>query len=328
MAKKGKKHELAPVLPSATISALPSTISTPPATILAPVLPLPSSPAAEPTTMSYKPITDDISVERLVGLAKDSPCDSALGIVWRHAFEAGKTLGYTEGTKLFEGADISEIMKTAVEQGIEIGRNREKRAWGAAGHSTICITVARPPRGVAVQTKNIPPRSTAMLKVDPFQAGYNEGRRDEEGDWIIEGHGQHCGFQPTAVREDSTIQTDNPPPHSIATTAIQTDTPKPQVTIPPAFRTTNIPDIIPFVIQNTSSQMSPHPEPTPNPTRITSPPSPPLNWADDAASLPISSLPILSSRSAPRNLSVLRSLTPKPFSSLQHRNKRSQAHHS
>ena len=74
--------------------------------------------------------------------------------------------------------------------------------------------------------------------------------------------------------------------------------------------------------------MSPHPEPTPNPTCITSPLSPPLNWADDAASLPISSLPILSSRSAPRDLSVLRSLTPKPFSSLQHRNKRSQAHHS
>jgi len=168
----------------------------------------------------------------------------------------------------------------------------------------------------------------AMVKVDPFQAGYNEGRHDEEGDWIIEGHGQHCGFQPTAVREDSAIQTDDPPPRSIATTAIQTDTPKPQLTIPPAFRTTNIPDIIPFVIQNTSSQMSPHPEPTPNPTHITSPPSPPLNWADDAASLPILSLPILSSCSAPRDLSVLRSLTPKPFSSLQHRNKRSQAHHS
>jgi len=158
MAKKGKKHELAPTLPSATISALPSTISTPPATILAPVLLLPPSRAAEPTTTSYKPITDDISVERLVGLAKDSPRDSALGIVWRHAFEEGRKTGYTEGAKLFEGADISEITKTAVEQGIEIGRNREKCAWGAAGHSTICITVARPPRGVAVQTENIPPQ--------------------------------------------------------------------------------------------------------------------------------------------------------------------------
>src|SRR6267378_677722 len=142
MAKKGKKHELAPVLPSATISALPSTISTPPATILASVLPLPPSLAAEPTITSYKPITDDISVERLVGLAKDSPPDSALGIVWRHAFEAGKTLGYSEGTKLFEGADVNEITKIGVEKGIEIGHDQEKRAWGTAGHSTTCITVA------------------------------------------------------------------------------------------------------------------------------------------------------------------------------------------
>src|SRR6266446_759730 len=325
MAKKGKKHESAPTSLSSNYVASSATIS-------APAVPIPPAPASVPTTTSYKPITDDFSIERLVGLAKDSPPDSALGIVWRHAFEEGKKLGYVEGAKLFERVGISEGMKAAAERGyekgIEEGRNWEKRAWGAAGHSTTCITVARPPRGVAVQTKNIPPRSMATLKVDPFQAGYNEGRHDEEGDWIIEGHGQHCGFQPTAVREDSTIQTDDPPPRSVAMTAIQTDTPKPQLTIPPAFRTTNIPDIISFVIQNTSSQMSPHPEPTPNPTRITSPLSPPLNWADDAASLPISLLPILSSCSAPRDLSVLCSLTPKPFSSLQHRNKRSQAHHS
>jgi len=125
-------------------------------------------------------------------------------------------------------------------------------------------------------------------------------------------------------------------------TAVQTDIPKPQLTIPPAFCTTNIPDIIPFVIQNTSSQTSPHPEPTPNPTCITSPPSPPLNWADNTTSLPILSPPIstllisplstllppILSSYPPRNLSALHSSSPKPFSSLQHRNKRSQAHHS
>ena len=71
--------------------------------------------------------------------------------------------------------------------------------------------------------------------------------------------------------------------------------------------------------------MSPHPGPTPNPIRITSPPTP-LNWADDAMSLPISlppiSLPILPSCAPPRDFSVLRSSARKPFSSLQCRNKR------
>ena len=83
-----------------------------------------------------------------------------------------------------------------------------------------------------------------------------------------------------------------------------------------------------------SSQMSPHPDPIHDPVCITSPPSLPLSWADDVASLPIPLLPISSppvivppilSKPPPRDLSVLRSSSPKPFSSLQRRNKRSQA---
>jgi len=334
MAKKGKKHESAPTSLSSNYVASSATIS-------APAVPIPLAPASVPTTTSYKPITDDVSIERLVGLAKDSPPDSALGIVWRHAFEEGKKLGYVEGAKLFEGVDISEGMKAAAERGyekgIEEGRNREKRAWGAAGHSTTCITVARPPRGVAVQTENVPPRSTATPKVDPFQAGYNEGRRDEQGDWLIEGHVQANTSKPPLCNvevqanvprsiTDSAVQTT--PPRSVMTTAVQADTPKILPTTPLAPRTvdasmqTNSPGTL-----DTSSQATLHSGPTPDPTRITSPPSPPLNWADDAASLPISSLPILSppilsSHLTPRDLSILRSSFSKPFSSLQRRNKR------
>src|SRR6266567_1666240 len=73
----------------------------------------------------------------------------------------------------------------------------------------------------------------------------------------------------------------------------------------------------------------PHPDPTPNPVHIISPPAPPLNWADDVASLPISSppvgLPPVLPRLPPRDLSALHSSSPMPFSSLQRRNKRSQA---
>jgi len=230
--------------------------------------PTPASPAPASSPSSHKPITDAVSIERLVGLAKDSPSDSPLGIVWRCAFEEGKKLGYSEGAKLFEGVDISEGMRTAAERGyergIEAGRNLEKRAWGAAGHSTKCITVARPPRGIAVQTENVPlyPVTTAAVQVDTPKS---------------------------------------PPPCSVTMVAIQVDIPNP---LPPT-------------------------------SHITSLPSTSLNWADDAmlhpissppiSMLPISSPPILSNHLAPRDLSVLRSSSPKPFSSLQHRNRRSRA---
>ena len=261
MAKKAKKRELANIASSSNPLPPPSTTSAPPA--------LSASPVTAPTPPSYKPITDDASIERLVGLAKDSPPDSTLGIVWQHAFEEGKRLGYSDSAKLFKGADISEITNVAAERGIEIGRAREKRAWGAAGHSTTCITVARPPRGIAVQTDEISPRP-------------------------------------------------------MATTAVQIDTPKP----PPTPRSTpNTADsaiqTTPLGIQDASSQTLPHPSLIPDSIRTTSPPPTSLNWADDAASLPI-----LSSQPPLRDLSALRSSSPKPFSSLQRRNKRSQTHFS
>ena len=41
-----------------------------------------------------------------------------------------------------------------------------------------------------------------------FQAGYDDGRRDEKGDWILDGHGMHCGYEATAPCEDASTQTD------------------------------------------------------------------------------------------------------------------------
>ena len=35
-----------------------------------------------------------------------------------------------------------------------------------------------------------------------FQAGYEEGQRDERGDWALEGHGIHCGYQTTIPYDD------------------------------------------------------------------------------------------------------------------------------
>jgi len=67
---------------------------------------------------------DNMSIERLVGLAKDSPPDSVLGIVWRYAFEEGKRIGYSEGAQMVDGIDINEVLRTGVEKGIEKGIER------------------------------------------------------------------------------------------------------------------------------------------------------------------------------------------------------------
>lgn len=82
---------------------------------------LSASPVAAPTPPSYKPITDNTSIECLVGLAKNSPPDSALGIVWQYAFKEGKRIDYSEGAQMVDGIDINEVLRTGVEKGIEIG---------------------------------------------------------------------------------------------------------------------------------------------------------------------------------------------------------------
>jgi len=193
-------------------------------------------------------------------------------------------------------------------------------------------------------------------KIKLFAMGLEEGRADERLEWIAEGHGELC-FKPTPVIEDSgtqtdpqsppipprgvSVQTDDPAPRPMAMTAVQADTPEP---LPPRPRSTlktadSTVQTTPLGIQHASSQTSPpHPSPAPDPIHTTSPPPTALSWADDAASLPISTLPIssppipllpnLPSSPPPRNLSVLRSSTAKPFLSLQRRNNRSRAHFS
>src|SRR6202522_690687 len=205
----------------------------------------PASPSP-PQSPVPNDITHPASIERLIGLARDSPPNSALGIVWRYAFEEGKEFGYSEGTKMINGLDVNDITRIGVERGIErgieIGRDREKRVWDAAGHGNICIMVARPPRGVAVQTVDPRPHSIATVQTVPFET------------------------------HDASSQTTHPP--------------------------------------------SPIPDHTPS---VAISPSPvPLNWADDAASLPTKILP---SPLPPRDFSDLRSSKSNPFSSLQRRSK-------
>ena len=100
----------------------------------------------------HPPVSDDImhpaSIERLIGLAKDSPPNSPLGIVWRHAFEEGKGIGYSEGTRLVNGLEVNEITRIGVERGIErgieIGRDRDSLGRGVYGMQQATAIPASP----------------------------------------------------------------------------------------------------------------------------------------------------------------------------------------
>ena len=95
-----------------------------------------------------------------------SSSSSVLPTTWfttgYYRFQEGHKVGYSEGTALIDGMNLKEVVK----MGVDRNRNRgdlEKQTWGAADHSNICITVAHPPWGVAVQ-KEIPlPHSVLIL---------------------------------------------------------------------------------------------------------------------------------------------------------------------
>src|ERR1700678_3735429 len=158
-----------------------------------------------------------------------------------------------------------------------------------------------------------------------YEEGYSEGRRDEEINWRCEGHGEFCA--PLQVRQDSGTQTK--PPSLVDASASTDDSPPLPPVIPtaPIFkpppktepRPPPLPSMKPlkpkpYKRQDTGGLVS-KPRPLPLSARF--------DWADDAASLPI-----LPSNPPPRDLSCLRSLSPRPFSSLQRRDRKPKKHFS
>jgi len=89
----------------------------PPATISASPVPTPAL-----SSPPYEPITDNVSIQRLVKLAQDSPPDSVFRIVWQHAFEQGKEIGHSKGTTNGPKIDIDEVL-AAYRRGVEKGRD-------------------------------------------------------------------------------------------------------------------------------------------------------------------------------------------------------------
>ena len=145
MAKKSSKHQsklanTATTDPEITEEPAPTEI-TAPATSL---------PVSIPSPSSYKPITDSVSIERLVGLAKDSAPDSALGIVWKHAYEEGYQNGrlallqnlekkLDEKYKQGEKEGIKKGKEKYYGKGIVEGESEEYKRWTKAGHNDRCF---------------------------------------------------------------------------------------------------------------------------------------------------------------------------------------------
>jgi hypothetical protein len=125
------------------------------------------------------------------------------------------------------------------------------------------------------------------------EEGVEHGREMERQSWLSSGHDEG---QCTPTSE----------PRSFTSTALQTDDP-----------VTTISHL------DASAQASEESEPPPSPSQSQKTSMVPLDWADDANSLPVT-LPPPSLPRQPRDLSVLRSSSssPSPFSSLQHRSKR------
>lgn len=156
---------------------------------------------------------------------------------------------------------------------------------------------------------------------DSEVAGYDQGVSDGHTDMVLEGHGPQCfgiidqyddygnkfklpsmstSTKEIPLHEDLSTQTK--PPSMVTTGTCTSDENHVMKTQPSPPRTSSS--------TQTDSPSEPKP-PMPPPSSSAC-----LNWADDAASLPIypTILP-------PRDLSVLCSSSPKPFASLQRRNK-------
>lgn len=137
------------------------------------VPPAASPPVSVSSPSPMLPITDAVSIERLVGLAKNSAPDSALGIVWKHAYEEGYQNGrlallqnlekkldekYKEGEK--EG--INKGKEKYYGKGIVKGESEEYKRWTTAGHSGRCFKLTAILGDASIQTDPLSITTTSI----------------------------------------------------------------------------------------------------------------------------------------------------------------------
>jgi hypothetical protein len=189
-----------------------------------------------------------------------------------------------------EGRNLKLLWDRAFEAGLDQGRT-EEREWRDEMYL----------RGKA-QGKKEAEEAASSAEIDLYLHGMEKGRTEERTEWTSVGHGPHC-LSPIAVLSDQTVQTDLEPITATCDVSIQSADHVDDLVIPPHVEAS---------IQATETLPSPS---QPHKTSMA-----PLDWAEDTNSLPITPLP--PSLHQPRDLSVLRSSSSSPFSSLQQRSKR------
>jgi hypothetical protein len=186
-----------------------------------------------------------------------------------------------------EGRNLKLIWDRAFETGLDQGRNEERVKQDSRDREMYL-------QGKEMGIKQAE-KTAKRADFDHYSHGVQKGRAIEQLEWTSKNHGLRC-FSPVAILSDQGSQTDPEP----STTSISTQT----STI--------------FHLE-TSVQTS---EPPPSPNQPQKVISKPLDWAEDAYSLPV--VPLPPPLRQPRDLSVLRSSSSSsPFSSLQYRSKRS-----
>lgn len=161
-------------------------------------------------------------------------------------------------------------------------------------------------RGKAQGIKEVE-EAASCAEIDLYCHRIVKGGIEERSKWTSAGHGLHC-FSPIAILSDQIIQTD-----PVITPADSSDS--------------NIRSAQLHTMVSTQTSTSSHldisiqaTEPPPSPSQPQKMTVVPLNWAEDANSLPI--IPLSPSPRQPHDLSVLcSSSSSSPFSSLQHHSK-------
>src|SRR6266699_1347976 len=227
MAKKGKKHEPAPVSSPSNHLASPAIVSAPPAappppvlsplaTISAPAVPIPPSTriSAPLATISVPPA--EISAP---STSISSPLAPASLPATRIAFHEFIELADLENIKLFldtatslpEGENLRCLWDRAFKEGLRVG------------HQLYVETVGK--------------LNKAHNKgyEEGYSTGYDEGRQDEQIEWRCEGHSGSCF--PLEVHLESSTQTDPP---SFVTTGTSTFNEHATINPPPPIPATMI----------------------------------------------------------------------------------------
>ena len=190
-----------------------------------------------------------------------------------------------------EGRNLKLLWDRAFKAGLDQGRTEER-----AFRDEMYL------RGKAQGAKEAK-EAASNVEIDFYRHGIEKGRVEERSEWTTLGHGLRC-FSPIAVLSDESTQTDSEPSiTAMCNAGVQVDL---QV-------------VAPTIPRLDASIQTPEPSPPLNQPQKMS--LAPLDWAEDAKSLPITPI-IPPSLCQPRDLSVLHSSSSSPFSSLQHRSKR------